>query len=152
MSQRPKLEIPVGSEAKVSLLFDNPKTGLTPKGEWRLYGVNHNGVEKSFFASDKAHEIMQHYNKGDSVLIEHKKIQDGKTVYLVSPVSVEFKKSKDDQDKSIKCGMAFNNATRLVMSEHEFDGDVMKRVELIKQIMPKMYEIALMQPEEEELF
>ena len=152
MSQRPKLEIPVGSEAKVSLLFDNPKTGLSASGEWRLYGVNHNGVEKSFFASDKAHEIMQHYNKGDNVLIEHKQIQDGKTVYSVSPVSVEFKKSKDDQDKSIKWGMAFNNATRLVMSEHEFDGDVMKRVELIKQIMPKMYEIALMQPEEEELF
>ena len=83
MSQRPKLEIPVGSEAKVSLLFDNPKTGLSASGEWRLYGVNHNGVEKSFFASDKAHEIMQHYNKGDSVLIEHKKIQDGKTVYLI---------------------------------------------------------------------
>jgi 3-dehydroquinate dehydratase len=42
--------------------------------------------------------------------------------------------------------MAFNNATKLVVSEHEFDGDIFKRVELIEKIMPEMFKIACSMP------
>ena len=149
----PKLEIPVNSKAQVKLLFDQPRIGNSANGEWYLYGVEMMGQEYSYFASEKAHEMLQHYNKGDEVEIHHKPLPNGNTVYEVSPLNGATPKaktvSKTDTDMSIKWGMAFNNATKLVVSEHEFDGDIFKRVKLIEKIMPEMFKIACSMPTSE---
>tara|TARA_Y100001937_G_C6963552_1_gene259976 strand:- start:73 stop:543 length:471 start_codon:yes stop_codon:yes gene_type:complete len=145
----PKLKIAVNSKAQVKLLFDKPNTGNNQNGEWYLYGVEMMGQEYSYFASEKAHEMLQHYNKGDEVEIYHKPLADGKSVYEVSPLNGATPKAKTDTDMSIKWGMAFNNATKLVVSEHEFDGDIFKRVKLIEKIMPEMFKIACSMPTSE---
>lgn len=95
----PKLEIPVGGSADITLQFDQPKIGEGPNGPYYLYGVEVMGEKKSYFASDFAHEALQHYGKGDIVRVEHKSKGDGKTVYVVSPVSGS-PKQKPTQDDS----------------------------------------------------
>ena len=144
----PKLEIPVNSKAQVKLLFDQPKIGNSANGEWYLYGVEMMGQEYSYFASEKAHEMLQHYNKGDEVEIHHKPLADGKSVYEVSPLNGATPKAKTvktDTDMSIKWGMAFNNATRLVANNNE---TVSQKVKLIEKIMPEMFKIACSMPSE----
>ena len=95
----PKLEIPVGGSADITLQFDQPKNGEGPNGTYHLYGVEHMGENKSYFASEKAHELLQHYGKGDVVRVDHKAFGDGKSVYNVTPVSAIAKK-KPTQDDS----------------------------------------------------
>ena len=95
----PKLEIPVGGSADITLQFDQPRNGEGPNGPYHLYGVEVMGEKKSYFASDKAHELLQHYEKGDVVRVDHKAFGDGKSVYNVTPVSAIAKK-KPTQDDS----------------------------------------------------
>ena len=59
MADRPLLEIPKNQSVIITLKFDAPRTGVNQNEPWHLYGVNHEGVEKSYFASEKAHEIQQ---------------------------------------------------------------------------------------------
>jgi len=139
----PKLEIAVDSKAQVKLLFDQPRIGNSANGEWYLYGVEMMGQEYSYFASEKAHEMLQHYNKGDEVEIHHKPLPNGNTVYEVSPLNGATPKAKTDTDMSIKWGMAFNNATRLVANNNE---TVSQKVKLIETIMPEMFKIACSMP------
>jgi hypothetical protein len=95
----PKLEIPVGGSADITLQFDQPKIGNGPNGPYYLYGVEVMGQNFSYFASEKAHDLLQHYEKGDVVRVDHKAFGDGKTVYNVTPVSAIAKK-KPNQDDS----------------------------------------------------
>ena len=95
----PKLEIPVGGSADITLQFDQPKIGEGPNGPYYLYGVEVMGDKKSYFASEKAHEHLQHYGKGDIVRVEHKALAEGKSVYSVSSVSGS-PKQKPNQDDS----------------------------------------------------
>jgi len=95
----PKLEIPVGGSADITLQFDQPKIGNGPNGPYYLYGVEVMGQNFSYFASEKAHDLLQHYEKGDIVRVDHKAFGDGKTVYNVTPVSAIAKK-KPNQDDS----------------------------------------------------
>jgi len=149
MADRPLLEIPKNQSVIISLLFDTPKTGMNQNGPWHLYGVNHEGVEKSYFASEKAHEMLQHYSKGDTVKIEHKPTGEGRSMYVVSPTDAKPTSKPASNDMAIKWGMAFNNATKLVSSEklHE-EADINDKVALVKMIMPKMFEIACSMPDE----
>ena len=144
----PKLEIAVNSKAQVKLLFDQPKTGNNQNGNWYLYGVEMMGQEYSYFASEKAHEMLQHYNRGDEVEIYHKPLADGKSVYEVSPLNGATPKaktvSKTDTDMSIKWGMAFNNATRLVANIPDVNPG--QKALLIEKIMPEMFKIACSMP------
>mgnify|MGYP003145458371 FL=1 len=153
MANKPTLEIPLKRAVNIKLLFDEPKIGHTSNGEWRLYGVLHDGVEKSYFASDKAHEMLQHYSKGDWVNIEHKLQADGKrTVYEVTPGKEERKSVENsDKDLAIKWGMAFNNATKLVSSMHNENIDLKGWVKAIDSIMPEMYRIACSMPQQEKV-
>ena len=95
----PKLEIPVGGSADITLQFDQPKNGIGPNGPYHLYGVEVMGEKKSYFASDNAHEYLQHYSKGDVVRVEHKALPEGKSVYSVTPLSGS-PKQKPSQDDS----------------------------------------------------
>ena len=155
MNQRPKLEIELGEKVEVVLLFDQPKTGLSPHGEWYLYAVNHAGVEKSWFASDFAHKKMIEFSKGDKVSIEHKRLDDGRTVYAPELISqnktTQNNAYEDNTDLNIKWGMAFNNATRLVSSIplHNDEGDLLGRVKTIANIMPEMFKIACSMPDQD---
>lgn len=92
-----KLVIPKGNSEVVTLSFDQPKTGTNANGEWYLYGVNHGGSEKSFFASEKANEKLVNYNKGDTVKITHVDLGD-KSVYNVEPTQ-GMTSTKDTTDK-----------------------------------------------------
>jgi len=148
MPERPKLEIQKGGSATVTLLYDKPKTGVNSQGNpWQFYGVTHEGVEKGYFASEKAHEMLRHYNKGDTVRIEHKITGENRSMYVVSPTTQNAPKS--DMDQNIKWGMAFNNTTRLVCAFplHRDEG-IGDRVGLIEELLPKMYKIACSMPEE----
>ena len=149
MADRPLLEIPKNKSVIVTLKFDEPRTGINQNGPWQLYGVNHEGVEKSYFASEKAHEMLQHYSKGDTVKIEHKPTGEGRSMYVVSPTEEKPTSKPASNDIAIKWGMAFNNATRLVASEklHE-ETDVNDKVKLIEMIMPDMFRIACNMPDE----
>jgi len=72
-----------------------------------------------------------------------KEIKDVETVEQ-KPYGYNSVKERDtDRRLDIVWGMAFNNATRLAASEklHE-ETDINDRVELVKMIMPKMFEIA----------
>ena len=95
----PKLEIPVGGSADITLQFDQPRNGEGPNGPYHLYGVEVMGQKHSYFASEKAHEYLQHYSKGDVVRVEHESLPEGKSVYSVTPVSVS-PKQKPSQDDS----------------------------------------------------
>ncbi len=149
MADRPLLEIPKNQSVIVTLKFDEPRTGVNQNGPWHLYGVNHEGVEKSYFASEKAHEMLQHYSKGDTVKIEHKPTGEGRSMYVVSPTEEKPTSKPASNDQAIKWGMAFNNATRLVASEklHQ-ETDVNDKVKLIEMIMPDMFRIACNMPDE----
>ena len=95
----PKLEIPVGGSADITLQFDQPRNGEGPNGPYHLYGVEVMGQKHSYFASDKAHEYLQHYSKGDVVRVEHKSLSEGKSVYTVTSLSGS-PKQKPTQDDS----------------------------------------------------
>jgi len=146
MADRPLLEIPKNQSVIVTLKFDEPRTGVNQNGPWHLYGVNHEGVEKSYFASEKAHEMLQHYSKGDTVKIEHKPTGEGRSMYVVSPTEAKPMSKPASNDQAIKWGMAFNNATRLVANT--MDITPQQKVLLIKEIMPEMFEIACSMPDE----
>ena len=146
MADRPLLEIPKNQSVIVTLKFDEPRTGVNQNGPWQLYGVNHEGVEKSYFASEKAHEMLQHYSKGDTVKIEHKPTGEGRSMYVVSPTEAKPTSKPASNDQAIKWGMAFNNATRLIANT--MDITPQQKVLLIKEIMPEMFEIACSMPDE----
>ena len=151
MADRPLLEIPKNQSVIISLLFDEPRTGTNSKGPWQLYGVNHEGVEKSYFASEKAHEMLQHYSKGDTVKIEHKPTGEGRSMYVVSPTKEKPTSKPASNDMAIKWGMAFNNTTKLVSSfPLHTDETIQDRVGLIENLLPRMFFIACSMPDEEQ--
>jgi hypothetical protein len=145
MADRPLLEIPKNQSVIITLKFDEPRTGVNQNGPWHLYGVNHEGVEKSYFASEKAHEMLQHYSKGDTVKIEHKPTGEGRSMYVVSPTEEKPTNKPASNDQAIKWGMAFNNATRLVANT--MDITPQQKALLVKEIMPEMFEIACSMPD-----
>ena len=147
MADRPLLEIPKNQSVIVTLKFDEPRTGVNQNGPWQLYGVDHEGVEKSYFASEKAHEMLQHYSKGDTVKIEHKPTGEGRSMYVVSSTEAKLTSKPASNDQAIKWGMAFNNATRLV-SNISPNAPISDKVELIEKIMPDMFRIACSMPDE----
>lgn len=142
-----KLMIEKGKSAVVTLSFDQPKVGTNPNGAWFMYGVKHNGADKVFFATDKCHEKLSKYKKGDSVKISHVDLGDT-SVYNVEPSSDNSNQSNNnDKDTAIKWGMAFNNATRLVA---HMDATPSEKTSIIKEVMPIMFDIACSMPNEEE--
>lgn len=157
MANKPELKLDVGDSSIGTLLFDKPVSGTNSNGEWNMYTLDIEGIEMVHFASENAHNTLRGCSKGDTVSIEHKPRPKGGSMYIVDIVGQSDIKSKntnannnssvfsDDRDLSIKWGMAFNNATRLVANISTDEG-VVDKVALIKDIMPSMFEVACSMP------
>ena len=122
-----KLQIPIGGSADITLQFDQPKIGTNSIGEYYLYGVEVLGEAKSYFASEKAHELLQHYGKGDVVRVDHKAFGEGKSVYNVTPVSAIAKK-KPAQDDSAEGKVRHGFAIEAYKQGKPLNKDTIKEV------------------------
>ena len=58
------------------------------------------GQKHSYCASEKDHDLLQHYEKGDVVRVDHKAFGDGKSVYNVTPVAAIAKKKLAQDDSA----------------------------------------------------
>jgi len=147
MPNKPVLKLQIGDSAEVQLLEDKPIPGTNENGEYNMYKVRHDGVEKVHFASAFAHERLIHFKSGDVVNIEHKPLSNGRSVYdvvLIKESSLGDKPVNSDTDQAIKWGMAFNNATRLVANISDITPK--QKITLIEEIMPEMFKIACSMP------
>ena len=124
----PKLEIPVGGSVDITLQFDQPKIGEGPNGTYYLYGVEVMGEKKSYFASDKAHGYLQHYEKGDVVRVEHKALPEGRSVYNVTPV-VGIAKKKPNQDDSAEGKVRHGFALEAYRQGKKLDNDTIDEID-----------------------
>ena len=124
----PKLEIPVGGSVDITLQFDQPKIGEGPNGTYFLYGVEVMGQKHSYFASDKAHEYLQHYSKGDVVRVEHKALPEGKSVYTVTPLSAS-PKQKLTQDDSAEGKVRHGFALEAYRQGKKLDNDTIDEID-----------------------
>ncbi len=81
-SGRPKVEIALNQEARLKLLRDKAFTGQNSYGNYYLYSVSEDGVEKSFFATEDIHRriLEEGLRTGDTFLIRKKAIQSGKKI------------------------------------------------------------------------
>ena len=70
------------TEYDVTFKFNSPQTGTGQYGEWNRYGVEHEGMESSFFASPGLHNRIKSFKQGDSVKII-KRMKNGKTSWDV---------------------------------------------------------------------
>lgn len=79
---RPKVEISLNQEARLKLLRDKAFTGQNAYGNYYLYSVTEDGVEKSFFATEDVHKrlLEEGLRTGDEFLIRKKAIQNGKKI------------------------------------------------------------------------
>tara|TARA_R100001163_G_scaffold48902_1_gene36751 strand:- start:75 stop:572 length:498 start_codon:yes stop_codon:yes gene_type:complete len=85
-NMREKLVMDANTDTIVELMFDNHKDGINSYGKpYFLYGVKHQNVEKSIFATPKLHEQLRHYGKGDIVNIRKEEWSPGKTKFNVMP-------------------------------------------------------------------
>ena len=124
----PKLEIPVGRSADITLQFDQPKIGENSSGKpYYLYGVEVMGQKHSYFASEKAHELLQHYEKGDVVRVDHKALPEGRSVYNVTPVSAIAKK-KPTQDDSAEGKVRHGFALEAYRQGKKLDNDTIDEI------------------------
>jgi len=124
----PKLEIPVGGSADITLQFDQPRNGEGPNGPYHLYGVEVMGKKHSYFASDKAHEYLQHYSKGDVVRVEHKALPEGRSVYSVTPISGS-PKQKLTQDDSAEGKVRHGFALEAYRQGKKLDNDTIDEID-----------------------
>jgi hypothetical protein len=101
---KPKLDIGLNESATVRLLRDKPMVGTSAFGEYHLFAVEHDGVEKSFFApAELANQISTlELGAGDTITIQKLPYQVGKKVVsrlvLVVPTQDEKKKEPTPAD------------------------------------------------------
>ncbi len=86
---RPKLELKLNESVTVKLLKDKPYEGSSAYGPDWLYTLEHDGVEKAYFAPPEVHqEISPHmFKAGDCFRLTKNAVQSGRKV--VSKVQVE---------------------------------------------------------------
>jgi hypothetical protein len=79
---RPKVELALNSEAKLTLTKDKCYEGTNSYGAYYLYSVEHEGEGKSFFATPEVHQLILEsaIRTGDQFLIRKKAVQDGRKV------------------------------------------------------------------------
>ncbi len=87
MNKNETLKIQVGTDNIVEFLYDTPKTGVNSFGNWYLYGIKKksDGGEAGIFATEKLHEKLQFYKKGDTVNIRKEEYSAGKFGWNVIP-------------------------------------------------------------------
>ena len=109
--------------------------------------------EFDFVMSEALYKHISLYDKNSNIMVVMKKTGSDQNkagfVWEVKPAEINKPENKFDNGLAIKWGMAFNNATRLVSSiPLHSDETPQDRVNLIKDLTPKMFEIACSMPEE----
>ena len=84
MSNKDTLVFENNTDTIVTLMYDQPKTGTNNYGAWYLYGVQHNGEDTSFFATETLHSKLKYYQNGDVINIR-KEQSDGKFKWNIIP-------------------------------------------------------------------
>ena len=81
-NNRPKVELALNSEAKLTLTKDKCYEGTNSYGTYYLYSVEQDGEVKSFFATPDVHQLILEsgIRTGDQFLIRKKAIQNGRKV------------------------------------------------------------------------
>ena len=78
------IKFQIGQPKKLTLAFDNPKTGTNSYGNWYMYGFKSDisSDEDCFFATDTLHAMIQTLGakEGDEITIE--KCQDGDITFF----------------------------------------------------------------------
>ena len=89
-NNRPKVELALNSEAKLTLTKDKCYEGTNAYGAYYLYSVEHEGEQKSFFATPEVHQAILEsgIRAGDQFLIRKKAIQNGRKVMAKIEFSV----------------------------------------------------------------
>ena len=89
---KPKLDLQVNIPATIKFLMDKPVTGSNAYGNWYLFGVEYEGQEYSFFATEDVAKFAEEnkLRKGDVVKVTKTIIKNGKknqTSYQLEIVS-----------------------------------------------------------------
>jgi len=81
-NNRPKVELALNSETKLTLTKDKCYEGTNSYGTYYLYSVEHEGEQKSFFATPEVHQAILEsgIRTGDQFLIRKKAVQNGRKV------------------------------------------------------------------------
>ncbi len=77
---KPKLDLQVNVPATIKLLMDKPVTGSNTYGNWYLFGVEYEGQEYSFFATEEVAKFAEANNlrKGDSLKVTKTLVKTGR--------------------------------------------------------------------------
>lgn len=89
---KPKLDLQVNIPATIKLLMDKPVTGSNAYGNWYLFGVEYEGQEYSFFATEDVATFAEENSlrKGDTIKVTKTFVKVGKknqTSYQLEIVS-----------------------------------------------------------------
>lgn len=88
MTQRKKLELEINTPTEISLLYDTPIVGESQYGSYRMYAVESNGEQYSYFAPELVHEKLKELKKGESAIITKLAAQRGNKVVTTYDVQV----------------------------------------------------------------
>ena len=152
MEKKPKLEFQKGHTYRVTLLFDEPKTGKNQKGnDWYLFGVLYDGTEYNFFADYDLTNELKKYARNTKLEIVDRDDSDNPYKHSWSVVSVggnqplsEIMKPNETTIK-IEVWAAMKVASNISKDIDELNLNTQSVLQLHKQICEQ-------QKDEEELF
>ena len=96
------LKFKVGESRKLTLAFDEPKTGTNSYGAWYMYGVKSdiNSEEDCFFATASLHAMIKTLGAGEGDEITIEKCQDAEiTFFKVNGLTLNDMNSGGSADK-----------------------------------------------------
>ena len=104
MPDTPKMEFFIDQGRIVTLLFNNPQTGVNNFGPWYRYAVESGGSEMCIFASDGLHKQLSEYGKDAVVEIIKEEYEPDKTRFNVIPQEGTTTRSAMNVDNTPKNG------------------------------------------------
>tara|TARA_R100000781_G_scaffold90102_1_gene55595 strand:- start:16545 stop:16970 length:426 start_codon:yes stop_codon:yes gene_type:complete len=133
----------VGEPRKVTLSFDQPKTGKNEYGMWYLYGIKSdiNSDEDSFFATATLHSMIQTLGakEGDDLTIE-KCIDGDMSFFKVNGLSINDMNSGGSQEKiseaQEKSGISSVDQLKARIKELELEIASLKKNQLTEDDIP----------------
>ena len=109
MPDTPKMEFFINQGRIVTLLSDNPSTGVSNFGPWYRYAVESGGSEMCIFASDGLHKQLSEYGKDAVVEIIKEEYEPDKTRFNVIPQEGTTTRSAMNVDNTPKNGSSSPN-------------------------------------------
>ena len=85
MENKDSFKLSKDTDNIVELLYDQPKQGQNSYGAWYLYGVNKEGQDTSFFATENLHKKLSTFGRGAKVNIRKDEYAPGKFAWNVIP-------------------------------------------------------------------